>query len=228
MAAYNVVPYIDEAIQSVLSQKRVSFELLIGDDVSTDHTWDRIENYRKDPRVRVWRLKRRRGAGPTRNRLIREARGSYLCICDSDDVMLQGHLLAGMELLDAQPSAGVVYGNLRAMSDFDGSYTSWKSRGPSEMWDLVEGHVGHPGTMIRRSCFETVGGYREGFKLIEDYDLFLRLAEVTRFRPTGKALYLYRIRSGSLSRSPHRLQREMLRRLRRDAIFRRYGYQVSW
>lgn len=228
LPAYNAERYIDEAIQSVLAQEGISFELLIGDDASTDTTWTHVQSYCRDPRVRVWRFRVHRGAGAVRNHLLQHARGRYLSICDADDVMLPGHLLVCVKALQASPGVGVVQGDRWVINDWGDRVELRVGQGPQKKWDLVQGHVGHPGAMIRRSVMQAVGGYREKFWMMEDYDLFLRLAEVTRFRPTRKALYLYRIHPGSLSHNPSRIQQATLKELRRDAILRRYGYRVPW
>jgi glycosyltransferase involved in cell wall biosynthesis len=80
MPAFNAARFIDEAIQSVLAQRPPAggFELLIGDDASTDATAAGLERYRGDSRVRLFRTPVTRGAAATRNALLRAARGEYV------------------------------------------------------------------------------------------------------------------------------------------------------
>lgn len=227
MAAYNVERYIDEAIQSVLTQKEVSFELLIGDDASTDGTWARIAGYPVDSRVRAWHFRKHKGAGIVRNRLIATARGRYFSICDADDVMLPGNLHRLSRMLDRQPFIGVVYGRILLMDSKGRPLPQRVSfPGPSKGWDLLRNLTPHPGTMLRRPLVERIGGYRSHFKVAEDYDLFLRLAEIAEFRfSKQRPTYCRRMHPNSLSRTPENKATQI--RIRRDAILRRYGVKVS-
>lgn len=230
MAAYNAAAYIEAAIESVLAQRGVSFEFLIGDAGSTDGTWLRIERYRKEPRVRAWRWRVRCNSAAARNRLIRRSVGEYISICDNDDRMLPGNLRALAAFLDRRPEVGVVYGRLRLM-DVRGRMLPQRPTypGPHRAWDLLVNVVPHPGTMIRRELFDRVGGYRESFPPVEDYDLFLRLAEVTWFKQLPRETYAWRQRTDSQTRGSPLV--EVLRNravARREAIGRRYGIHTSW
>ena len=231
MPAYNVGPYIDEAARSVLAQRGVAFELLIGDDGSPDETWECIQPYRADPRVRAWRFRRHRGEAATRNALLRFARGKYVSICDADDLLLPGNLARLAAVLDRHPRIGVTYGRLAVM---DAQGRRIRKRfdfpGPSQRWDLLCNVVPHPGTMIRRSLLRTVGGYRVRCRVMPDYDLFLRLAEVTQIHPLPqRTLCAYRWHARSDFRTAkHALIRCTRRRVLAEAIARRYGVQVPW
>jgi len=226
MAAYNTAPYIDEAIQSVLSQEGVSFELLIGDDASTDGTWTRVHGYAADPRVRVWRFRQHQKVGEVRNFLISKARGVYLSICDSDDIMLPDNLCRLSKFLDRQPKIGLVCGDMLITDELaEGFSEPLLYLGPSKGWDLVEMVVPHGGSMIRASLFRGVGGYRSDLTPVDDYDLFLRLAEVTKFLKLNRVpTYLYRLRSNSLYHgTPLSKCFELMWKARLDAALRRYG-----
>ena len=229
MPAYRVASYIGEAIESVLAQRGVSCELLIGDDGSTDGTWGAIQRYRGDSRVRAWRFRRHRGAGAVRNWLIGRARGRYVAFVDADDLMLPGSLRAEAAILARRPGVGVVYGDLLVLETASGRVARRRVRRSFETWDLVGCYVWDLGTMIRRSLLRRLGGYRTQLPFMFDYDLFLRLADITRFHAIRRQpLALCRRRRGSLSDQPTAARDAMVRRIRRDAIQRRYGYSVPW
>lgn len=84
--AYNVQDYIDEAIESVLSQTRVPDEVIIVNDGSTDNTRQVISKYESNPAVRVIDTENR-GLGPARNAGLEAASSKYVYFFDSDDVM---------------------------------------------------------------------------------------------------------------------------------------------
>lgn len=88
MATYNTERYVAKAIESVLQQTFFNFELLIVDDGSTDKSAEIIDEYaKKDKRITVvhqencWIF-------PTYNRAVQMARGQYVTICNSDDVLV--------------------------------------------------------------------------------------------------------------------------------------------
>ncbi len=234
MVAYNVEPTIDEAIRSVLKQRGVSFELLIGVDPSQDQTWPRVQAYRGDPRVRAWRYRRRRTIGAVRNLLIARARADYLSICDPDDIMLPGNLRILSRALDRNRRVGIVCSESLLMEAQQGRGRMKKEAellGPDEGWDLVHGIWGfRHGSLMRRRLVLKVGGYAEDRQPAEDYDLLLRLAEITRFKALrGRPLYCWRRRRTSVTHATSRAETlACLKAILRTAILRRYGVQVPW
>ncbi len=229
MPARNVDKYLDEAVRSVLDQRGVAFELLIVDDASTDGTWDRINGYRADPRVQVWRFRKIRGPGAARNFLIARARGRIVVPCDADDRLLSGFLRTVSRAFLRNPNVGVIH--TRRISRYQTHRVRDAARdlGPAKAWDLIGGALSNPGTAVRRDLMIKAGGYRKDLPYLEDCELFWRLAEVTRILPlTGKPLYFYRKRRGSLTdrfkKTGHKIRLKILR----EVIQRRYGVRPGW
>ena len=84
---YNAEKFLKETIQTVLDQTYSNWELLLVDDCSSDDSANIIEEYvTKDDRIRLLRNERNSGAALTRNHGIKEARGTYLCFLDADDL----------------------------------------------------------------------------------------------------------------------------------------------
>lgn len=87
MAAYNVAPFIDDAIMSVLQQRFTDFELIIVDDGSTDDTLTKAQAWgKKDARVKVFTQKNG-GVAVARNVLLDATNGELLTFVDPDDVV---------------------------------------------------------------------------------------------------------------------------------------------
>lgn len=83
---YNSVQFIADTIKSIQAQTYTNWELLITDDCSTDDTVAIVEEYmQKDNRITLFRFKENMGSGVARNNSIKEARGRYIALCDSDD-----------------------------------------------------------------------------------------------------------------------------------------------
>lgn len=82
--AYNASGYINECIDSILSQSYDNIEVLIADDCSTDDTKKLIDRYR-DPRIKRHHNPTNNGVVKTRNQLIMVAKGEYIALQDADD-----------------------------------------------------------------------------------------------------------------------------------------------
>ena len=86
-AAYNAASYIEEMIQSIISQTNTEWELIIIDDCSKDNTVDIVNRYvNAYPNIYLIRNEKNLGPGGTRNIGIEMAKGRYIAICDSDDI----------------------------------------------------------------------------------------------------------------------------------------------
>ncbi|ADY51388.1 glycosyl transferase family 2 [Pseudopedobacter saltans DSM 12145] len=85
---YNQEKYIGHAIESFLMQKtNFKYEVIIGDDCSTDRTCEIMESYCQMHPNKIKLLKNVQNLGGTKNqvKVIREAKGKYIAICDGDD-----------------------------------------------------------------------------------------------------------------------------------------------
>lgn len=112
LCTYNQEKYISQAIESVLMQKcDEAFELLIGDDCSTDNTGTIVDDYQKQyPKtIRVIRPEKNGGASLNMIRLIENAKGEYLSICDGDDYWLRKNVLQQqLNVFKNNPDVGMV------------------------------------------------------------------------------------------------------------------------
>lgn len=112
VCTYNQERYIAQAIESVLMQKCDEvFEILVGDDCSTDNTRTIVDDYQKQyPEViRVIRPEKNGGASLNMIRLIENAKGEYLSICDGDDYWLRNDVLQQqLAVFRNNPDVGMV------------------------------------------------------------------------------------------------------------------------
>ena len=124
MPVFNVAPYLDTSIQSVLMQDFEDFELIIVDDASTDNGRQVIEMHRAlDDRIRVIELDHNTlgGAGVPSNLGIRAARGKYIAFVDSDDWVTKSAFGRLIELAEAN-DAELVIGDFRTFDENDRSF----------------------------------------------------------------------------------------------------------
>ena len=196
------------AIRSVLDQTFADFELLVIDDASSDDTAERCEAV-DDPRVTLHRQPINGGVARARNAGMRQARGRYLAFLDSDDLWEPTKLARQVALLESLPAeCGMVYCGMR-MSRADGSE---RIVTPTHRGDLAELMLrenvilpGGSGPVMRRSALATVGFFDPRLPAIEDYDYWLRLAQlyIIDFVPEPLCIYDDAEPDGQERRSRH-------------------------
>ena len=107
MPVYNGLPYLREAIESVLCQTFTDFEFLIVDDASTDGSTDLIKSY-GDSRIRLIRNEHNLGTSGSMNRGIELARSEYIARIDQDDVCLPERLREQLAFIESRPDLAIV------------------------------------------------------------------------------------------------------------------------
>ena len=89
---FNSFEYIDETIQSILKQNFTNWRLIIIDDFSNINTRKKIKKYEKFKKVKIYWLKKNRGAAYCRNFAINKSKSKYLAFIDSDDIWKKNKL----------------------------------------------------------------------------------------------------------------------------------------
>lgn len=106
IAAFNHEPYVRELVESILAQTYQDFELIAVDDGSSDRTPAILAEYA--PRLRLIR-QQNQGVVAARMRGLQEAGAPYVCIVDSDDVLLPDRFEKQIAILDRDENIGLVY-----------------------------------------------------------------------------------------------------------------------
>lgn len=88
MPSFNSSSYISDAIRSVQNQTFKNWELIIVDDCSSDNTFEKVNLFLTDSRIKFHRLDKNSGAAVARNYAIRKALGRFIAFLDSDDIWL--------------------------------------------------------------------------------------------------------------------------------------------
>ncbi|MEO7996054.1 MAG: glycosyltransferase family A protein [Gemmatimonadaceae bacterium] len=206
MPVFNGERFIAEAVQSVLSNSFTDLELLLIDDGSTDRSLEVAQSASKnDSRLRIVRAEHG-GVGAARNRGLAEARGEFIANLDSDDAMFANRLARQVAFLDANP-AYLAVGSRTIVVDAKGQpQRVGIQEFTHEEIDRahIEGRAGailNPTAMFRRQAVVDVGGYRSDLNATgEDFDLWLRLAEVGRLANLRDVLMRYRMHDANVSR----------------------------
>jgi len=105
MAAYNVDEFIEESINSILSQTFKNFELICFDDGSTDNTLEILKKYEtRDSRIQVIAKNSNEGLAVARNKSLKLARGKYVLFLDADDLFDETLLEKAFEVIEKEQS----------------------------------------------------------------------------------------------------------------------------
>ncbi|MEP7076059.1 MAG: glycosyltransferase [Acidobacteriota bacterium] len=185
--SYNHAKFVDRCLRSILSQTHPPSELLVIDDGSTDGSPAVIENILKScPFPCELIVNSNQGLCATLNEGLGRTTGEYFAYLGSDDLWLPEFLGSRIDLLESRPEAVLAYGNGYLIDDTDDIFES------SADWRNFEFPDGDARPMLylgtapisstvfyRRDALEEIG-WNEGSRL-EDYELYLRLAEVGAF-----------------------------------------------
>jgi glycosyltransferase involved in cell wall biosynthesis len=179
--AYNVGPWIGEAVDSVRCQTERRFEYIVVDDGSTDDTADVVRaRAAEDDRIRLVTIPNS-GSGAARNVGLAQASAPFVAFLDGDDRWGRDFLrcqLTAME--EAPPEVGVAFCHTRVMME-TGNVVAlrWQPTGPCDVDRmLVENNPPHHGSslLIRRSCFEELGHFDPQMRSAVDFEMWLRIA----------------------------------------------------
>jgi glycosyltransferase involved in cell wall biosynthesis len=216
MPAYNVAPYIGDAIESVMAQTFGDFEVLVVDDGSTDDTAAIAQSYvSRDPRV-ILLQQPNRGLAAARNAALRHARAPLLALLDSDDLWRPRFLESQIAILDASPGVDIVTGNALTLGSIEDGQPArpWPDPRPSpNLFTILSDEFSvFIMSVFSRRVYDTIGGFDEMLRTNEDFDFWLRAAIAGfKFARNDEPLGFYRRRDDSLSASQVRMLRGALR-----------------
>lgn len=204
MSVYNCSRFLDAAIGSVRRQTFTDFEFLILDDGSTDGSDDIARHHAaQDSRIRVI-ARENRGLIASLNELLDQARAPLFARMDADDICRQDRFARQVAFLEANPDHGVIGTWTEDIDEFDRPFVATAPEHPitcAEVLAVIEQRspLSHPTVMARRDILREVGGYHVAYRHCEDYDLWLRLASVTKLANIPERLLSYRHYANQIS-----------------------------
>jgi GT2 family glycosyltransferase len=209
---YNYARYLPGAVGSALAQPDVDVDVVIVDDASTDASAEVAEELeRGDDRVRLVRHARNAGHVETSNEALSLATGEFVVKLDADDVLAPGSLARSTALMAAFPQVVFAYGRPvefreeppAVAAGAASSWTVWRGQEWIER-RLRRGRnvIMQPEVTVRRSAVEATGGYRPELRWAEDYNWWMRLADLGEVgRVNGVTQGFYRVHGQSFQRS---------------------------
>ena len=188
---HNALPFLDEAVRSILAQSHANFEFVIYDDASTDGSTEHLRMWStRDRRIRLIEGIRNLGPAASSNAVVAQATSRLIARMDADDISHPERLRRQVELLESRRDVGLV-GSLSEMIDGSGQVLRgcdwWRLRRRSWFVPFSHGSI-----MYRRALFDRIGGYREQCEFWEDQDFVLRMSGEAKIVTIPLPLYQHR------------------------------------
>jgi glycosyltransferase involved in cell wall biosynthesis len=201
---YNSSKYLKDALDSVVQQELLNYEILVIDDGSTEEEHNKylviVDSFNETSLF----TKKNGGAASARNLGAQKASGKILAFLDSDDIWLPGKLASQLKIMNEE-KADLVLGNiLVADHDLNVKYKAKKNL-PAESKKCMEGFfygkilMNTPTIIVRKSFFERLNGFCELLKYREDHYFLINSAAEGKIALDNKFLTVRRERENSLS-----------------------------
>lgn len=200
---YNKSRYIGRALNSVLAQNYLDWEIIAVDDGSSDDSAAIIESF-LDPKIRCIRQENQ-GVSAARNCGIAEAKTDWIAFLDADDEYFPTFLerIAGIIESDLDPEVAFIGSNY-LMESVSPALSALEPEGVRDFFQMFQnGRTPNnsSSTVVRKDKLLAVGGFPVGVKQFEDWVTWGKLAIVGRFYFIPEVLSVYHVVEGSAARS---------------------------
>lgn len=185
--AYNAQDHLADCLASVRAEVNgCTVEVIVVDDGSVDDT---VRIAHEQPGVRCIH-QANKGPSAARNTGIAAANGDYVAFLDADDLWPAGKLAAQVQLLQDHPEVAMVFGDCRqfdaqgsrALTEFEANGMGAAAWGAGPVVPdayrrlLQDSFITTGSVVVRRAVLKAAGGFAEDLRLVEDLDLWLRIA----------------------------------------------------
>jgi glycosyltransferase involved in cell wall biosynthesis len=206
--SYNVARFLPQALESVRAQTRPVEEIIVVDDGSSDGSLEIARQFG----ATCLCTPRNGGPGAARNVGVRAAGGDVVAFLDGDDFWEPSHCAAMVALLERFPEAAVAFGRVRKHGGETRAHDPEIDVPGGVPTDallplVIYNTVPQSGAVVRRAALLEVGGYDEGMRYSEDFDLWLRLARRHPFVSTQETTANYRVHAAQATQSVLALMR---------------------
>lgn len=176
--SYNQGKFIEETIQSLLSQDYPNIEHIVMDGGSTDDTIEILKRYEGEIK---WFSEKDRGQAHAVNKGWAMAKGEILGWVNSDDLLLPGAIREVVHYLNAHMNASIVYGKAHYIDEHGKVIAQY----PTENFDteLLQEmcFICQPALFMRREVVDRVGMLNETLNYCMDYDYWVRASKIFKF-----------------------------------------------
>src|SRR3989338_9237836 len=212
MSVYNGMPFLKDAVESILIQTYKNFEFIIVDYASTDNSWNYLKSL-KDKRIKLIKNKKNLGLASSLNIALRQvfnresqtesARGDYIARMDADDISLPKRFEEQVNFLHRNPKV-MLCGTWVDLINDKGQKIGEKKY-PTEDSQIKKSlawypAIVHPTFMSRKGFYKTLNGYDTDFDFAEEYELMMRAKNKFKMANIPKKLLYWRFWDNRRSR----------------------------
>lgn len=209
---------IGKAIESILAQTGVEFEIIIVDDGSSDGTIEWLAATYPDSRIRVLQNRRKKGPAGARNTGLLAANGEFIALLDSDDEFLENHLAGCLDVFKRHSNVGLIFG--RAVYEQNGQPVDYM--GPNFDRKIAKANVetkndaymvfadDYFNHLLQFGCYFNLSTVairqqlakelmNEQLRIAEDYEFWVRLSRKTQFASLNAPQIRYQLHEQNIS-----------------------------
>lgn len=215
LPVFNGERFLRQAMESIVRQTYENFELIVVNDCSTDGTLEIIKEFmQRDNRIRLINNKLNQKLPKSLNIGFAEARGSYYTWTSDDNCYNENAIEIMYQYMEEHPLCGMVYADMQYIDE----NMQIIGENHSDKNDIYLYNCVGACFLYKSQCREVVGDYDAERILVEDYDYWLRIAQVYELGHIDKKLYRYRYHTNSLTATRQRQIGEQLAKLKIDNL----------
>lgn len=206
---YNMGNYVKDAVISVLEySNQTDIEIIIVNDGSDDNGYTKnvLDGF-NESNIKIIHQSNK-GLSTARNIGIKKANSNYVLLLDADNKIRKDYISIGIEELDNNKNAAMVYGDLKKIGTKNLEITV----GEFDITKVLVKNYIDACVVLRKSAWESVNGYDE--KMLngyEDWDFLMRLyAKDWRFKYVNKVLFDYRVRENSMLANSNKIREHLV------------------
>ena len=180
ITCYNEAVFVENALQSVLKQTFLDFDVFVVDDGSEDNTREIILPYTKQHNVK-YMFQKNRGLPAARNKGIQNSRGEYLAFLDADDSRLLQKLEKQIKYAEKHPGTALIYTDFYRYNEkgerFSQGYPKSYKNPEKFLPDIFmrDASIIPSTVIIKRDVLKDVGYFDEELLMKQEYDLWIRI-----------------------------------------------------
>ena len=202
--SHNGEKFIEDSINSVLSQSYKNFEIIFFDNASTDQTKEKVENLSNlNKKIKYYKIDKKLKLYKTRNLAIEKSSGELIAFLDVDDLWFKDKLRFQHDLFKSNPKLGICYSNYIIHNVIKKKKKIVLKKFPKGFVfnDLIKNNFINMSTlMVKRDSLKYLDYiFDENYEIIGDYDLTLRLSRHVLTQGINQPLSIYTWHGENLS-----------------------------
>lgn len=202
---YNRAELLVKAVKSLQKQTHQNLEIIIIDDCSNDSTAQAVDCI-NDSRIIYIKHEVNKGGAEARNTGLQYASGGYIAFLDSDDQWMPDKLERQLALFEGNPAVGVIYTGMKVFQDGYLVREIIPKHKGDLLAKLVESNCIYTTSsiLVKKELLEEIEGFNSSLPSCQDWDLYLRLAQISQFDFVEDSLVLYMQHSGDRISTNHK------------------------